>query len=399
MDNLENIGTILKKLEYNIGILTEALKKEEMVSLINNDIFKSIINSIKELEKYDNKNLKGLFAYYRLTIHHLNLTFSNKEYINQEDIAKVNACLIDIKKLLNIVNVNLPYDKFISDLKNILRNLKSVNIDSGLTYNFISKDILRNYENIIIKYRNLISEISEIKPYMNINDFEAFKLDLNINYSALMANLNEIYIEIINSNSNIADPLMNKLKSDVNNGNYDSILKTSMVNKVIDNHQRRHQLSNNLDILIESLNVIINRYEFSKVDKRKTNIDVEYLDDDKNEDYGIDIPQFIEDNYNKHKKNQNNSYRYLEYDKKISAFIARFEILKRKLERKKSLTKEEVKIYNKLESELELLKKNDTNRFISSIKFNYYYKALNKKIKLSRKNKFKQVINSNKKRK
>ena len=397
-NNLENINTILKKIEYNIGVLIEALKKEDVVSLINNDIFKSIINGTKELEKYDNKNLKGLFAYYRLTLHHLNLTFSNKEFIKLDDISKVNECLIDIKKLLNMINVNLPYNKFISDLKSILRNLKAVNIDSELTYNFISIDILKNYESIIIKYRNLISEISEIKPYMSINDFEAFKLDLNINYSALKANLNEIYIEIINSNTDIAEPIMNKLKKDVNTGNYDSILKTSMVNKVIDNHQRKHQLASNLDMLIESLKVIINRYEFSEVDKRNTNIDIEYVDNNEQEDYGIEIPQFIEDNYNEQKKYQNNSQAEVEYDKKIAAFIAKFELLKRKL-KNKSLTKEEVKIYNKLESELDLLKSNSSNRFFSSMRFNHYYKLLDKKLKLSKNNNYKQVKSDNKKRK
>ena len=113
---MDNINQLLNKLQSNIGILVEALKKEKTVSLVNNDIFKSISDDIKELEKYDNKDLKEMFAYYRFTLSHLNNTFSNKEYIDQTDIDIVLGCLNDIKKLSNMLNINLPYNRFISDL-------------------------------------------------------------------------------------------------------------------------------------------------------------------------------------------------------------------------------------------------------------------------------------------
>ena len=395
---MDNINQLLNKLQSNIEILVEALKKEKTVSLVNNDIFKSISDDIKELEKYDNKDLKEMFAYYRFTLSHLNNTFSNKEYIDQTDIDIVLGCLNDIKKLSNMLNINLPYNRFISDLKSVHRSLKTINIDSELTYNYISKDILKNYENIIIKYRSLMSKINQIRPYMNSADFADLKLDLEINYAGLKANLNEIYIEILKSNSDIAEPIMNKLMYYVNNENYDSVLGVSMINKKIDDYQRRYELSNNLDILIESLNVIINRYEFSGIDKSNNIVDVDYVDNNQSSN-DQDIPPFIEDNYDEHNSKLNSDDMDITYDKKVATFIARFERLRRKLDRKKSLTKEEVKLFNKLESELDILKSNNSNRFISSIRFNHYYKALNKKLIVARKNNFKNIANGNKKRK
>lgn len=393
--NLIIIDNIISNLEYNIGILIEALNKEEVVSLTNNDIFKSIINDIEELKKYDNKGMKELFTYYRFTLSHLNKTFNNKEFVKKDELSNVIECFSDLKTLKSKLNISIPYNKFFEDLKGVYRSLNS--IKSEFTYNYISTDILKTYESIIIKYRNLISQINEIESYMSKENYDSLKIDLDINFTGFKDNLNKIYFEILKSNNDIAQPLMNKLKYNLINENYDSILKTSMVNKEINNYHRRYELSNNLDMLIESLNVIINRYKFKKVDKRDINIDIEYIDDNKQEDYGIEIPRFIEDNY-ENKKNslkRNNSV----YDRKIAAFIARFEILKRKLEKKNSLTKKEVKLYNKLESALDMLRNNNPNRFISSIKFNHYYKALNKKIKLSRKNSFKQVVIDNKKRK
>lgn len=398
-ERLTIINKLLNDLEKNIGILTEALKVKEVVSLVNNDIFKSIVTDIKKLEKYNIKGSKDLFAYYRVALSRLNIIFCNRENIKKEEMNNIFECLNDIRILKNKLNISLPYNAFFEDLKSIYRSLKTINIDGELTYNSISSDTLKFYENIIIKYRNLVAKINEIKPDMNNSNFNSLKLDLDTNYSGFKANLNELYMEILKSNNDIAEPLMDKLKHDFDNENYESILKTRMVNKEITDYKRRNELSKNLDMLIESLNVIINRYEFSKVDKSNTNIDIDYIDNNTQDDYDIEIPQFIENNYEEHKMNRNDKLKSTEYDKKISAFIARFENLKRKLSRKNNLTKEEVKIYNKLESELDVLKRKRSNRFISSIKFNHYYKALNKKMKLSRKNKFKQVSNSNKKRK
>ena len=400
MDNMSSIENILNSLEESIGILIECMSEPREVPL-NFDMFSSIVPNIKKLEGYSNNKLGELGMSLRFAIAHLNKIFDGKKTINSNELDSVLKCLNDIKILKNKVNINIPYNKFFEELKSISRNLNGINSDAFLKENNITKICLVNYENIITRYKNVIDSLNELKSDMKIDDFENLKLDLNINYNALRANLNEMYREILVSNIDIADPLLNNLKSQVNNEKYEPIIRTSMVNKEINNVLKRKEIINNFNMLIESLDRIIDRYKDSKVDKNKINIDVEISRKEVTKDYGIDIPQFIEDNYDEHRasvsshqlNNQNVSY-----DSKVERFIARFAVLKRKFQNKKSLTKEEVRLYNKLESELDSLKKGKGS-FISELKFNSYYNKLNKKIKLSRKNDFKQVSASTKKRK
>ena len=84
-------------------------------------------------------------------------------------------------------------------------------------------------------------------------------------------------------------------------------------------------------------------------------------------------------------------------DSKISSYIQMFEKLKKEFLMKKNHSKEEVLLYNRLESELDLLKKQSS--IGSYVKFHYYFNKLLKKIKLSKENEYKQVINDIKKRK
>ena len=191
---------------------------------------------------------------------------------------------------------------------------------------------------------------------------------------------------------------MNKLNREVNSNNYSSILNTSMVNKVINDSKRRKTLVGNFEMLINSINRIVDRYKGCKANKKNISIDVEMSDVGKREDYDIDIPQFIEDNYNE-KRSMDSVNDNDNYDKKLNKLITRFEILKRKINRieieKGSLPKEEVILYNRLESELDELKKGKKN----TIKFNYYYNKLNKKIKLYKNNNYHVVKEDTKKRK
>ena len=88
---------------------------------------------------------------------------------------------------------------------------------------------------------------------MSKENYDSLKIDLDINFTGFKDNLNKIYFEILKSNNDIAQPLMNKLKYNLINENYDSILKTSMVNKEINNYHRRYELSNNLEANIDRL--------------------------------------------------------------------------------------------------------------------------------------------------
>lgn len=165
---------------------------------------------------------------------------------------------------------------------------------------------------------------------MKSDEFENLLLDLNINYSGLKANLNKIYNEIINSNIDIAEPLLNKLKKHVDNENYEPILRTNMVNKLISNGLRRKDVTNNYNMLIESLDKIVDRYKDNKVNRSNTKIDVEIPEKEIPKDYEIDIPAFIEENYDEHKRDRKRNYDD-SFDTKVAGFIARFEILKKKV--------------------------------------------------------------------
>ena len=403
MENMSSIENILNSLEESIGILIECMSEPREVPL-NFDMFSSIVPNIKKLEGYSNNKLGELGMSLRFAVAHLNKVFDGKKSINSNELDSVVKCLNDIKTLKNKVNSNIPYNKFFEELKSISRSLNGISTEYFLKDSNTTKNYLEIYENLLSKYKRIIGSINELRSDMKSNDFENMKLDLNINYNALRANLNEMYREILVSNIDIADPLLNKIKNEVSYENYESVLKNSMVNKIINNGLRRKEIINNFDMLLDSLNKIVDRYKDCKVDKSKIKIDIEILNNGNNEthnDYDIDIPRFIEDNYDKHRESVSShqlNNQNVSYDSKVERFIARFAVLKRKFQNKKSLTKEEVRLYNKLESELDSLKKGKGS-FISELKFNSYYNKLNKKIKLSRKNDFKQVSASTKKRK
>ena len=396
MDNRSNIENVLNDLEESIGILIECINIEREVHL-KYDTFATIIPNIKKLEGYNNQYLGELGMFLNVLLAHLSKTFNGKDVITSDEIDDVYKCLNDIKTTKKKIDSNNAFNKFFEDLKSISRNLNGINSEYFLRDSEFTKESLINYENILNKYRNIIDGINEIKSDMKSDEFENLLLDLNINYSGLKANLNKIYNEIINSNIDIAEPLLNKLKKHVDNENYEPILRTNMVNKLISNGLRRKDVTNNYNMLIESLDKIVDRYKDNKVNRSNTKIDVEIPEKEIPKDYEIDIPAFIEENYDEHKRDRKRNYDD-SYDTKVAGFIARFEILKRRLQNKRSLTKEDVKLFNKLESELDIIKGRNRT-FVSGLRFNYYYKKLNKNIKLSRKNNYKQVTNDTKKRK
>ena len=400
-ENLMFINDLLNDLEESIGILIEALKEKESVSLMNNDTFKSIISNITVLERYNNKSLKELFAYYRATLSHLSKAFNNKDFVNRDDVNSILICLNDIKVLKSKMDmyINQPFYKYLENLKRISREFKDSYSDfiGFLLDGQIDNQFLIEYENIINKLLNTIDDSDIIKNDMNDDDFEKFKLELKNVYKGFRANLNDFYTGIKNSNiGEIARPLLGQVITDFNNENYVAIRDNSLIHKEITDKDYRNVIIKNLDTLIKSLESIIERYKMCRVNKGN-NAEVDVIGDSININE-IDIPHFIEDNYEEHRSSSSKENN-VNYDKKVAAFITRFAILKRKLERKKSLTKEEVKLYNKLESELDALKRGKSTGFISGIKFNHYYKLLNKKMKVSRKNDFNNITQGNKKRK
>lgn len=392
MDNIySEIVNILNRLEESISVLVDAMKKSDSVPL-GFDIFKSIQFDINRLGEFQKIYLGEFGMSLNIVTNHLQEAFNGKTSISNDEYSSIILCLDDVRKLRGKISYNNSFENYISDIKNISRYLSNINTNYFLKDNNVTINALDSYGKIIIQYRKIIDNINEIRSDLNISDFENFKLDLDINYNGLRANLKEIYLSIIASNNDIADPLLNKFKKQIDNGIYDSILETSMIHKVVDDKTKRGYLVNNFTMLIESLNLIVDRYKNKKINNSNTNIDIEIPKSDKKDDYGIEIPRFIEENYNAHRivSNENNTH-----DSKNFSLITKFEILKRKFERKKVLTKEEVKLYNKLESELDALSRGKK----SSIKFNYYYTKLNKKLKLSNKNKYNQIVSNNKKRK
>ena len=392
MDNIySEIVNILNRLEESISVLVDAMKKSDSVPL-GFDIFKSIQFDINRLGEFQKIYLGEFGMSLNVVTNHLQEAFNGKTSISNDEYSSIILCLDDVRKLRGKISYNNSFENYISDIKNISRYLFNINTNYFLKDNNVTINALDSYGKIIIQYRKIIDNINEIRSDLNISDFENFKLDLDINYNGLRANLKEIYLSIIASNNDIADPLLNKFKKQIDNGIYDSILETSMIHKVVDDKTKRGYLVNNFTMLIESLNLIVDRYKNKKINNSNTNIDIEIPKSDKKDDYGIEIPRFIEENYNAHRivSNENNAH-----DSKNFSLITKFEILKRKFERKKVLTKEEVKLYNKLESELDALSRGKK----SSIKFNYYYTKLNKKLKLSNKNKYNQIVSNNKKRK
>ena len=382
-DVITNIDKISKDLEFCVSVLFNALENSDSVSLNNNDIFKSINTNIDSLHDYDKYYLGELGVSFKIILSHLSKTFSNKDVIYNNELNSVLLCLNDIRKFRVKINNNNSFSKYFDNIKSVSRKLSSINTQLFLKDSDITKEYLGIYENLIVKYGMLINEVNELGSNMKDDDYKNLKVDLEINYSGFKANLKEIYKEILNSNMDIAEPIFNKLDRDISFNNYDQVLKTNMVNKVINSGTRRKELINNFEMLINSMNMVVDRYKDSKIDKVNNKIDIELTSDKKQDDYGLDIPQFIEDNYDNNRYNNSVSEKGQdENDERLTKLITRFEVLKRKLYRierlKGSLPKEDIKLYNKLESELDGLKAGKKNK----IKFHYYYSKLNNRLKL-----------------
>ena len=269
----------LKSLENNIEYLLETIKMagNKDVNISSFDVFNEIIDDISVLDDYSNKSPDETGVMFGFFIVHLKKQFFEngkpKEYVNISNYKGISECLNEIKILENKNNTSLG--KFFGDIKLVYRILKSINRESFLKNSDIATIDLENYERIMKKYKSIIDDINEIKPYMDNTDFENLNLDLRMNYSGLKANLNQIYMEIINSNMDIVEPLFSKLKRSVYMEDYTPVLNTSMVNKVINYGSRRKELKVNLDMLIESLSNFINRYQYVKSNRDTSKIDID----------------------------------------------------------------------------------------------------------------------------
>ena len=363
-DILNNMKYILDTLEDRLTVLKLTMEKADEVPL-KFDEFNIISQKISMLEKLleetvkyrkenDKNYLSELCASLAFTINHLNRLFSNKESISSTEINGVIECLNKINNIKGKINDNTKYGIYFSELKNISRKLKGVNDEKFLKNSNKTKSNLEMYEKILINLESIIGEIDKIRDDMPLNDFKNLKQLLEENYKKISYNFKQIYWEILNTNSDIPNSLLNKQKINFVDGNYSAILNDSMIYKLVYDDKKREELINAFDVLIEELDEIINRYKDCKVDKSKIRIDIDISDEVKKKDHDLDIDDWVNSNYKKHReeerKDEGNKYK----DRIISDDDRRLKKIESEY-KSKPIPKEILKLYYELKHKLKSL--------------------------------------------
>jgi len=131
----------------------------------------------------------------------------------------------------------------------------------------------------------------------------------------------------------------------------------------------------------------------------KTKLIASIFGDVKDNDKVLEVDNWVNTKYDERRQQKIADIKYnIDYDNKLDEYVEKFKQIEEE-HKNKSIPKDKLRLYYKLKSELDALKTGSRNKFISRIRFNYFYNILNRSIKLSKKNSFKQVVVDNKKRK
>ena len=286
-----------------------------------------------------------------------------------------------------------PFDKVLNDLKRIKTLISSINEENFLNNENTARTGVNDLIRIISNYEASINTISTIEDQMDTNEYSSFVSDLNININQFKRNLRKIFT-IIMDNSNIDNINKNKYMENIMDNNFTLLINDASLNFIITDEEKLNEVKEDIDSSISYLDDIIKDNELKKRKSDDVRIDIP-LDDmpilKKEEnpyEEVIDVEPFVNIPYEESRAEEISPEII-----KLEEYLKKFDILKARLKEKgkyNSLDVKEVQLYNKLESELINLKEGKRKRI--NIKIRFYFRKLEKKLKLDKDNYYKYLV-------
>ena len=315
-DILEKIIYSIKSINLNLSTIQEIKNKikKENNSIENKDGFnilvvwlKDEIEKIREIHYQINLKKDEKAMYLAIIINKLSI-FVNNFSINDPNFdKKIEDLQNSNKQLLNKLSPDI-YNNYFDNLNKIEKSFEKL-LHNGFLSERIDYNKIFNYNEILKQYSDLLKQYNNVENDLNNSDRVDLKNLLISNYNNIEELYKRILLNILDNDSVffIDINLFNKIKSLINDGNYDYLLSKNLLSFEITNKNIRVDLDNELKILIDDMSFIINTYRSRKMDKNNLVIDHSIDNDKKNKNNNnnlndIDLPAFVNEVYDRKRK-------------------------------------------------------------------------------------------------
>ena len=313
-DILEKIIYSIKSINLNLSTIQEIKNKikKQNNSIENKDGFnilvvwlKDEIEKIREIHYQINLKKDEKAMYLAIIINKLSI-FVNNFSINDPNFDnKIEELQNSNNQLLNKLSPDI-YNNYFDNLNKIEKSFEKL-LHNGFLSERIDYNKIFNYNEILKQYSDLLKQYNNVENDLNNSDRVDLKNLLISNYNNIEELYKRILLNILDNDSVffIDINLFNKIKSLINDGNYDYLLSKNLLSFEITNKNIRVDLDNELKILIDDMSFIINTYRSRKMDKNNLVIDHSIDNDKKNKNNNlndIDLPAFINEVYDRKRK-------------------------------------------------------------------------------------------------
>lgn len=380
---LEKIVNMIKSININLGLIQEINNYDLNQSVTPSFLTQWLKEELKKMaDIYNEENLKNNndYKYLGFVINKIDSFVQNFKIDDPELDKKIKEIKNTNSELLRKLKPSI-YDYYFENLSKIVNILENLVNRGFLDEEVIDIENLNKYNKALSEYEKLLEETDMISS--EINEFDKFNLNelLEKNLEKINNNFKSILFNILENDSlSLTDQdRYFKLKQIIEKEGYDYILNRNIINFEIISGDIRNELNDELKSLVAELREIYDLYKSKKLDRSHLEIDITLNDKPASKrDYNIEIPNFINEAYDKKKK------------QKLENFQNRADNLESEYIKEGKLTIGMLKVLKKLRSKITKEQGSKTN-LISNFRFR---KELTTS-KIQRKNPHLYIKNSN----
>lgn len=360
-DILERIVNMIKSININLGLIQEINHYDLNKNAQSNFITQWLKEELKKMaDIYNGENLKNNsdYKYLGFVINKIDSFVQNFKIDDPELDKKIREIKNTNSELLRKLKPSI-YDYYFENLRKISNILENLVNRGFLDEDVIDIENLNKYNKALSEYEKLLEQIDMISS--EINEYDKFNLNesLEKNLEKINNNFKSILFNILeNDSASLTDrDRYLKLKQIIEKENYDYILNRNVINFEIISGDVRNELNDELKSLVVELREIYDLYKSKKIDRSHLEIDITLNDKPASKrDYNIEIPNFINEAYDKKKK------------QKLENFQNRADELEVKYSKDGKLTIGMLKILKKLRSNIKKEQSSKTS-LISNFSF------------------------------
>ena len=291
VSDIDDITETLSKYNFNFTVLWNLINnlylRDQEVKYINfsvreiEDILKDKFNSIsQENTNFANKTLTKI----NKNIKTLNKRIQSKDFNQIENVSKY--IIGELFKIKDTLNINLKYNKFLSDNKKIiieslkffLKEHKSLQEKLLKVYNnfFIFKDLLKHINVLATKLHKIVKNINSLleREYQKKNN----------DHNVFLARAKEIIKDIVEW-SDIYEWLIKNVSDKYHF--FKLVVKEITSNKMLLSQMLGFISKNKIDdyIMLQNIHKLINEYDQMEISFKKNNAILVKTDDEDNHEY------------------------------------------------------------------------------------------------------------------